>query len=103
MRVVPASTAIICGLHFGHGGAANRHSHPDIREPKHFSGPRERPSLRWWGSLWAGRMTMAVPGTDRTSLDMARRSLAECTLFRGLSDDEKDALAARARLRRFEA
>jgi CRP-like cAMP-binding protein len=34
---------------------------------------------------------------------MARRSLAECTLFRGLSDSEKDALAGRARLRRFEA
>jgi hypothetical protein len=31
-----ASTAIISGLHFGHGGAANRHFHPDIREPSHF-------------------------------------------------------------------
>jgi CRP/FNR family transcriptional regulator, cyclic AMP receptor protein len=48
-------------------------------------------------------MTRPVPGTDRTSLDVARRSLAECTLFRGLSDDEKDVLASRARVRRFEA
>src|SRR5690242_3356749 len=48
-------------------------------------------------------MTRAVSVTDRTSLDIARRSLAECTLFRGLSDDEKDVLAGRARVRRFEA
>ena len=49
------STAVITGLHFGHGGAANRHFHHDVREPSHFSGPHRKPPLRWWGSLWAHR------------------------------------------------
>jgi len=48
-------------------------------------------------------MTSAVSAIDRTSLDIARRSFAQCTLFRGLSAVEKETLLARARVRRFEA
>jgi CRP/FNR family transcriptional regulator, cyclic AMP receptor protein len=48
-------------------------------------------------------MTSPVSAIDRTSLDLARRSFAECTLFRGLSAVDKEALLARARVRRFEA
>ena len=39
----------------------------------------------------------------RSSLEEARRSLGQCVLFRGLVAVERDALLARARLRRFEA
>lgn len=48
-------------------------------------------------------MTSAVSAFERTSLDIARRSFAQCTLFRGLSAEEKETLLARARVRRFEA
>src|ERR1700730_9570725 len=41
--------------------------------------------------------------TPRSSLEEARRSLGNCVLFRGLVDIERDALLARARLRRFDA
>ncbi len=40
---------------------------------------------------------------DRSALDHARRLLAECSLFRGLTSDERNVLVARARLRRFDA
>ena len=40
---------------------------------------------------------------DRSALDDARRLLAECSLFRGLSPDERNVLVARAHLRRFDA
>ena len=36
---------------------------------------------------------------DRSALDDARRLLAECSLFRGLSPDERNVLVARAHLR----
>lgn len=39
---------------------------------------------------------------ERSALDEARRLLAECSLFRGLEPDERNALVARAHLRRFE-
>jgi len=48
-------------------------------------------------------MTSVLSALDRTSLDVARRSFAQCTLFRGLSAVEKETLLARARVRRFEA
>ena len=47
-------------------------------------------------------MRNAVSAIDGTSLDVARRSFARCTLFRGLSAAEKETLLARARVRRFE-
>ena len=40
---------------------------------------------------------------DRSALDEARRLLAQCSLFRGLTPDERNGLVARAHLRRFEA
>jgi CRP-like cAMP-binding protein len=40
---------------------------------------------------------------DRSALDDARRLLAQCSLFRGLTPDERNLLVARAHLRRFEA
>ena len=40
---------------------------------------------------------------DRSALDDARRLLAECSLFRGLSPDERSVLVGRAHLRRFDA
>ena len=40
---------------------------------------------------------------DRSSLDQARRLLAECPLFRGLTADERNVLVARAHLRKLEA
>jgi len=48
-------------------------------------------------------MTSAVSAIDRTSLDIARQSFSQCTLFRGLSGVEKETLLGRARVRRFEA
>jgi CRP-like cAMP-binding protein len=40
---------------------------------------------------------------DKKALDDARRLLAECSLFRGLSSDERNVLVARAHLRKFAA
>ena len=40
---------------------------------------------------------------DRGALDQARRLLAECSLFRGLTADERNVLVARAHLRKFDA
>src|SRR5262245_14185824 len=40
---------------------------------------------------------------DRSALDDAKRCLAECSLFRGLSPEERNVLVARAHLRRFDA
>src|SRR6266404_2620241 len=40
---------------------------------------------------------------DRGALDQARRLLAECPLFRGLTADERNVLVARAHLRKFDA
>ena len=40
---------------------------------------------------------------DRSALDDARRLLAECSLFSGLSPEERNVLVARAHLRRFDA
>src|SRR5262249_27531194 len=40
---------------------------------------------------------------DRSALDAARRLLADCPLFRGLTPDERNGLVARAHLRRFAA
>jgi len=54
-------------------------------------------------ALGGEQKTSALSVTDPTSFDIARRSLAECTLFRGLSAIEKEALLARARVRRFGA
>ncbi|HUI95898.1 MAG TPA: Crp/Fnr family transcriptional regulator [Xanthobacteraceae bacterium] len=39
---------------------------------------------------------------ERSVLDDARRLLAECSLFRGLAPDERNAVVARAHLRKFE-
>ena len=39
---------------------------------------------------------------ERSVLDEARRLLAECSLFRGLAPDERNALVARAHLRKLE-
>lgn len=39
---------------------------------------------------------------DRGSLDEARRLLAECPLFRGLTADERNVLVARAHMRKFD-
>jgi CRP/FNR family transcriptional regulator, cyclic AMP receptor protein len=44
---------------------------------------------------------MAPP--RRNSLEEARRLLADCMLFRGLVENERDALVARARIRHFAA
>jgi CRP/FNR family transcriptional regulator, cyclic AMP receptor protein len=46
-------------------------------------------------------MPMAPP--HRKSLEDARRLLANCMLFHGLVEDERDALVARARIRHFAA
>jgi CRP/FNR family transcriptional regulator, cyclic AMP receptor protein len=54
------------------------------------------------GTYWRDVMRSAVSAIDGTSLDVARRSFARCTLFRGLSAAEKETLLARARVRRFE-
>jgi CRP-like cAMP-binding protein len=40
---------------------------------------------------------------DKNALEDARRLLAECSLFRGLSSDERNVLVARAHLRNFGA
>ena len=40
---------------------------------------------------------------DRNALDDARRLLAQCSLFRGLSPEERNVLVARAHLRKFDA
>jgi len=40
---------------------------------------------------------------DRSALDEARRLLAQCSLFRGMSPDERNVLVARAHLRRLDA
>jgi CRP/FNR family transcriptional regulator, cyclic AMP receptor protein len=40
---------------------------------------------------------------DRNALEDARRLLAQCSLFRGLSPDERNLLVARAHLRRLDA
>jgi CRP/FNR family transcriptional regulator, cyclic AMP receptor protein len=40
---------------------------------------------------------------DRSALEDAKRLLAQCSLFRGLTPDERNGLVARAHLRRFEA
>ena len=40
---------------------------------------------------------------DRSALDDARRLLAQCSLFRGLTPEERNVLVARAHLRRFDA
>jgi CRP-like cAMP-binding protein len=40
---------------------------------------------------------------DRGALEAARRLLADCALFRGLTPDERSGLVARAHLRRFAA
>jgi CRP-like cAMP-binding protein len=40
---------------------------------------------------------------DKNALEEARRLLAECSLFRGLSSDERNVLVSRAHLRRFDA
>src|SRR5215470_3998041 len=40
---------------------------------------------------------------DKSALDDARRLLAECSLFRGLAPDERNALVARGHLRKFDA
>jgi CRP/FNR family transcriptional regulator, cyclic AMP receptor protein len=40
---------------------------------------------------------------DRSSLEDARRSLGNCVLFKGIPAIERDALLAKARLRRFDA
>jgi CRP/FNR family cyclic AMP-dependent transcriptional regulator len=40
---------------------------------------------------------------DKSALDDARRLLAQCSLFRGLSTDERNLLVARAHLRRVDA
>jgi CRP-like cAMP-binding protein len=40
---------------------------------------------------------------DKGALDDARRLLAECSLFRGLTADERNVLVARAHLRKFDA
>jgi len=40
---------------------------------------------------------------ERSALDDARRLLAECSLFRGLAPDERNALVARGHLRKFDA
>ena len=40
---------------------------------------------------------------DRNALDEARRLLAECPLFRGLTGAERNVLVARAHLRKFDA
>jgi CRP/FNR family transcriptional regulator, cyclic AMP receptor protein len=39
---------------------------------------------------------------ERSVLEEARRLLAECSLFRGLAPDERNAVVARAHLRKFE-
>jgi len=39
---------------------------------------------------------------ERSALDEARRLLAECSLFRGLAPEERNALVARAHLRKLE-
>jgi CRP-like cAMP-binding protein len=40
---------------------------------------------------------------DRSALDDARRLLAQCSLFGGLTPDERNGLVSRAHLRRFES
>ena len=40
---------------------------------------------------------------DRSALDDARRLLAECSLFRGLTPDERNVVVARAHLRKLDA
>src|SRR5262249_24855714 len=45
----------------------------------------------------------AMETKDKNALDDARRLLAECSLFRGLSADERNVLVARAHLRKFDA
>jgi CRP-like cAMP-binding protein len=40
---------------------------------------------------------------ERSALDDARRLLAECSLFRGLAPEERNALVARAHLRKLES
>src|SRR5260370_12956298 len=45
---------------------------------------------------------MASPQRN-AAIDDARRLLANCMLFRGLVENERDAVVARARLRRFAA
>ena len=42
-----------------------------------------------------------VEGTGRSTQEEARRLLGDCTLFRGLSPDERKSLVARARVRTF--
>jgi CRP/FNR family transcriptional regulator, cyclic AMP receptor protein len=41
--------------------------------------------------------------TDRGALENARRLLAQCSLFRGLSPDERNGLVSRAHLRKLDA
>lgn len=41
--------------------------------------------------------------TERTAIDLARRMLGECVLFKGLSPDERADLVARARMRAYSA
>ena len=45
---------------------------------------------------------MASPQRN-AAIEDARRLLANCILFRGLVENERDAVVARARLRRFAA
>ncbi len=44
-----------------------------------------------------------MPTTSRTALQEARRLLADCSLFRGLTPDERSALVGRAHVRNFTA
>ncbi len=44
-----------------------------------------------------------MQASDRSTLEKARRMLGECVLFRGLSPQERGELAARARMRTFNA
>jgi CRP/FNR family transcriptional regulator, cyclic AMP receptor protein len=46
---------------------------------------------------------MAVPQQRTAAIEEARRLLADCMLFRGLVENERDAVVARARLRHFAA
>ena len=44
---------------------------------------------------------VAMETKDRSALDDARRLLAQCSLFRGLTPEERNVLVARAHLRKF--